>query len=426
MSENIISPKVSVIVPMFNCSPFLPAFFQDMQNQSLREFEIICVIDGATDNTLDIVKEYAVNDSRIRFFYKENGGAGTARNYGLDHACGEYVIWIDADDRYSPDFLGEMASAADKFKADEVLCLCDSYDYTLRATRQSIGFDREAFPENTCVNPSDIPGVFKRIGSGPTNKLYRRSFVADNQLCYSSTRVANDVKFILSAISVARRVVGVHKHLATFQRNINPESITSNRGKYTHEVPSIYTELYQWLTERNLFEQNREMFCTYFSDGIFYNSQFAVNPQFIDAAVHSLNEEEPWASMSPAEVAKVFGKYFNLKKLKDDIITLETNIQENIKEPDQSSKVKLERMKNRLEVIALIKTLSSVRYNRDFDEYRFAKLKKQLKNKDLQLEITKQQLQREKSSWNYKIGSAILWLPKKILYLFKRKGEEST
>lgn len=412
-------PKVSVIVPMYNCAQFLPEFFQDMKAQSLKDFEVICVIDGATDNTLEVVQQYAAEDDRILYFYKKNGGAGSARNYGLDYACGDYVMWIDADDRYSSDLLGEMASAADRFMADEVLCLCDSYDYTLGVTRQNIGFDKEAFPENTCVNPNDIPGVFEKIGSGPTNKLYRRSFVTENQLCFSCTRVANDVKFILSAISIAKRVVGVHKHLVTFQRNINPESITSNRGKYTHEVPSIYSELYQWLTERNLFEQHRVFFCKYFSNGVFYNSQFAVNPQLIDAVVHSLNEEEPWASMSPVEVAQVFDKCFNLKKIKNTIIRLETNIQENIGEPDQSSKIRLERLKNRLEVIALIKTLSWVRYNRDFDEHKLVQLEERLKE-------TKQQLKREKLSWNYKIGSAILWLPKKVYYLFKRKGEEST
>ena len=418
ITVNGISPKVSIIVPMYNCARFLSDFFQDMQAQTLTDFEMICVIDGATDDTLEIVQKYAAADKRIRCFYKENGGAGTARNYGFRYVNGEYVIWIDADDCYSPDFLQEMVTAADTFMADEVLCLCESIDYQLGIHKQDIGFNKEAFPENVCVNPDDVPKLFLKVGTGPTNKLYRKSFLEENQLSYSNTMVANDVKFILTAISVAKRVVGVHKHLITFQRYVNPESITSNRGKYTQQVPLVYSELYQWLKERNLFEKYRDMFCIYFTNGVNYNSGFGVNHAFIEAVVHTLNEEEPWVSMSPDEIGKLFGSYFDIAKMQKKIRMIETQISEN--QIDNGFKVvQLEKEKSRLEVVALIKTYSNIRYHRDFDEYKIKQLKEQLENTKQQLNSTKQQLNREKASWNYKIGSMITWLPKKIYYFFK-------
>ena len=288
--ENELQPKVSVIVPMYNCAQFLPDFFLDMQNQHLRNFELICVIDGATDDTLDVVKRYATEDNRIRYFCKDNGGAGSARNYGLHYACGEYVMWIDADDRYSPDLLVEMVSAADKFNANEVLCLFESYDYKTDRMLPIQGFRRKIFPENTCVDPSEalINNTFAIAGSGPTNKLYRRTFVVNNNLSYSTTRASNDTKFISAAISIAKRVVGVHKILIHVKKCINPDSITSNRGKYIQEIPTVYSELYQWLKERNLHERYHNTFCRNFKDGISYNSQFGLNMEFIEAVVYSL------------------------------------------------------------------------------------------------------------------------------------------
>jgi glycosyltransferase involved in cell wall biosynthesis len=420
-------PRVSVIIPMYNCASLLSDFFQDMKEQSMKDYEMICVIDGATDSTLEVVKQYVADDDRIRYFYKENGGAGSARNYGLDYARGEYVMWIDADDRYSPDLLQEMILAADKFKADIVCCLFDSYDYETGEVRLR-GFNKEAFPEDTCVNPSEVLAKrsFSIGGPGPTNKIYRRSFVEENELRYSLTRIANDSKFVYAAMAVAKKVVGVHKVLIHVQRNINPASITSNRGKYTQEVPLIFHDFYQWLKERNLSEPFHDAFCFNYVNGISYNSEFAVNQSFIEAVVHALNEEEPWVSMSPEEVAKVFGACFDIRKMKGAVKELETAIRENRVKPGQNPEAKLEKLKSRLEVIALIKTLSNVRYNRDFDEYKIRryqekieKLKESEQILKQKLKHSEQELYREKNSWNYIIGSIITWLPKRIIYLFK-------
>lgn len=414
MEEKRPDIKVSVIVPMYNCARFLPDFFQDIQAQTLTDFEMICVIDGATDNTQEIVQQYATEDKRIRYFYKENEGAGTARNYGFKYAAGEYVIWIDADDRYSPDLLKEMVNAADAFMADEVMCLRETYNHQMKTKIQNQGFDRNSFPENTCVDPNTISGLFQKMGTGPTNRLYRKSFIEKNQLDYSNTRVANDVKFIFAAMSVAKRVIGVHKHLITVQRYINPDSITSNRGRHTEDVVLAFTELYQWLKEKNLFDRHKDSFYRLVINGIQYNAEFGLNNKYVEATVRYLNEEEPWASMSPDEIGKLFGSRFDLAKMQKQIRLLETRISENQIEGGSDPFVQVKKEKSRLEVFALIKAYSVGRYQRNFDEYKIKQLNKQLKN-------TKKQLKRAKSSWNYKIGSMITWLPKRIYYLFKIK-----
>lgn len=100
---------VSVIVPVYNVEKYLPACLDSLLAQSLTDFELLLVDDGSRDASGAICDEYAVRDSRIRVFHIPNGGVSAARNLGLDHARGEFVVFVDADDRVMPDHLERFA-----------------------------------------------------------------------------------------------------------------------------------------------------------------------------------------------------------------------------------------------------------------------------------------------------------------------------
>ena len=89
---------VSVIIPVYNAALFLDQCLDSVVNQTLRDIEIICVDDGSTDNSVDIIKKYMMSDSRIKLFRQSNKGAGAARNFGLKYATGKYVHFLDSDD----------------------------------------------------------------------------------------------------------------------------------------------------------------------------------------------------------------------------------------------------------------------------------------------------------------------------------------
>lgn len=96
--------KVSVIIPVYNVEKYLRQCLDSVVNQTLEDIEIICVNDCSPDNSLDILKEYAQKDSRIRIIdLKENGGPGNARNIGIDSADGKYIMFLDPDDWYELD-----------------------------------------------------------------------------------------------------------------------------------------------------------------------------------------------------------------------------------------------------------------------------------------------------------------------------------
>ena len=110
--------KVSVILPIYNVAPYLDETFTALINQSLREIEIIAVNDGSVDDSENIIKKFALQDSRITYFSQENQGQSSARNLALKHAKGEYVYFMDSDDVIDTNALQLCYDYAEKTKAD--------------------------------------------------------------------------------------------------------------------------------------------------------------------------------------------------------------------------------------------------------------------------------------------------------------------
>ena len=137
------SLKISVILPVYNVAQYLDSCLKSVIRQTLNEIEIICINDGSTDNSLEILKEFSRNDSRIIVITQENAGAGAARNKGLSLAKGKYLSFLDADDFFEPTMLEDAYKACEEKQLDFVVFRSDAYeneiqrfapmDWTLRA-----------------------------------------------------------------------------------------------------------------------------------------------------------------------------------------------------------------------------------------------------------------------------------------------------
>ena len=109
----ILVPKVSVIVPVYNVRNYIEHTLNSLKSQSLKEFEVLIVDDGSTDDTVDLVKPYLEKDARFRLLQKTNGGLSSARNYGIGNARAEYIALLDGDDIYHPDKLANHVARLD-------------------------------------------------------------------------------------------------------------------------------------------------------------------------------------------------------------------------------------------------------------------------------------------------------------------------
>ena len=112
--------KLSIIIPVYNVYDYIEQCLKSVVNQTLKEIEVIIVNDGSPDNSQEIIDKYQKKYPKlIKSFIKENGGQGTARNLGLEHAKGKYVSFIDSDDFIDKNFAKEMYTLAEKENVDK-------------------------------------------------------------------------------------------------------------------------------------------------------------------------------------------------------------------------------------------------------------------------------------------------------------------
>lgn len=114
--------KISVIVPIYNVENYIEKCIESIVNQTYKNLEIILVNDGSEDNSVLICEKWLKKDKRIILFHKENGGLSDARNYALDRASGEYLVFVDSDDFIELDMLEKLYLAVTKNDSDVAIC----------------------------------------------------------------------------------------------------------------------------------------------------------------------------------------------------------------------------------------------------------------------------------------------------------------
>lgn len=130
-----MNPTVSVIVPVYNVEPFVGECLASLQNQTFTDFEAICVNDGCTDGSRQIMERFASDDRRFRIIDRENGGLSAARNTGFEAAVGTFVSFLDSDDQYIPHALERLVAAA-RDKGLDLVDFAASTFYETDAIRQ--------------------------------------------------------------------------------------------------------------------------------------------------------------------------------------------------------------------------------------------------------------------------------------------------
>ena len=141
------NPKVSVIIPTYNSAQFIAEALESVFVQTYKDYEVIVVDDGSTDNTKEVLKPYM---SKIRYIYKENGGAASARNVGIKNARGEYIAFLDSDDLWLPEKLEkQMGYFEEHPQVDMVFANCVRFSEEVSNTRNDI---RQLVSDDMFVN----------------------------------------------------------------------------------------------------------------------------------------------------------------------------------------------------------------------------------------------------------------------------------
>lgn len=184
------SPIVSVVVPVYNAEKYLRRCLDSLCGQTLRNIEIVCVNDGSTDSSLQILQEYAGSDSRVKIFSQKNGGEGAAKNAGISHSTGKYVAILDPDDYVDSDFYEKLARVA--LKNGTVVTKGES-KIEKDGEVSAPSYDLNAF---ILENTGKLP-LFSRFYYQHCTAVYVREFLTKNKITFGLASVGADLEFLL-------------------------------------------------------------------------------------------------------------------------------------------------------------------------------------------------------------------------------------
>ncbi len=259
-----MSTKVSVILPVYNVSQYLRQCMDSIVGQTLKDIEIICVDDGSTDDSLDILREYEAKDSRVKVIEQQNAGAGAARNKGLAIATGEYLSFLDSDDFFELDMLEKAWSKAHDTRADLIVFRADQYREDLEEIVHVRWTLREKeLPPYRPINRHNIMGnVFKVFVGWAWDKLFSREFVERYHLKFQELRTSNDMLFVFSAIAFADNIEILDEELAHQRRN-NPNSLSNTREKSWNCFHEALAALKNALVNQGIFWELEQDYINY-------------------------------------------------------------------------------------------------------------------------------------------------------------------
>lgn len=384
--------KVSVILPVYNCEKYLRECLDSLCKQTLRDIEIICVNDGSTDSSGEILAEYAAKDGRFVIINTENKGAGAARNTGIRAACGKYLYFPDSDDWFEPNMLSVAYRQAEQDKSEITIFRSMLFDNeTGKETPCTYSLRLEMLPKFRPFAIRDTEhSVFRNIMGWAWDKLYLRSFVSANELYFQEQRTTNDMYFVFASLFKASRISTCDKLLYHQRRNVSG-SLSATRDK---SWDCFYTALCKVRSE--LFEMG--IFEKYKSD-------------FVDYALHSCL----WNLNSLTENAgfKLYDKLKNewFKEL-------------GITEAPWEWFLYKEEYKQFQEIMAAENDYLSFRLARI--QFENSELKRRLETKftmpnehknisSQEAEFWRHELEATRNSLSFKVGRAVTWLPRKIL-----------
>lgn len=255
--------KVSVIIPVYNIEKYLRQCLDSVVNQTLKDIEIICVDDGSTDGSFDILQEYAEKDVRIKVVKQKNKGSGAARNKGLEFAQGEFVIFFDSDDFMSNNMLEQLYNRTCETNSEITLCRSE-YFHQIDLTTSPIGFSIEKNIINDCIliQPEKLSKyIFQFCVGWPWDKLYKKDFIINNKLQFQNLRQSNDTYFVLLSLVLTNSISIVDEILVTHRTHKN--SLEKTRRQSPECFYYALMELYKALLDRNLFKTYEQSFINY-------------------------------------------------------------------------------------------------------------------------------------------------------------------
>ena len=229
--------KLSIVIPVYNLAQYIEKCLNSILNQPFKDYEIICVNDGSTDNSLEILNRFK---DKITIIDKENEGSGVARNVGIDRAQGEYIFFVDGDDWLEDNVLEKIVNKADELCTDILIFGGLSY-YGDKG--QNGGYSKNKLPKkyfNRVFSAEDIKKDVFKFPSTPWSKLYRREFLLKNNIKFQHIKVGQDQLPFFHSMITAERIAILPENIYCYRKNRQGSAMTVKKKKNFSPIYVFY------------------------------------------------------------------------------------------------------------------------------------------------------------------------------------------
>ena len=274
MEQN--APSVSVIIPVYNCAPYLRQCIDSVINQTEPSWEILCVDDGSTDDSISILREFEEKlCGKMRVFVQENSGPAKARNRAIDLARGKYLLFLDADDFIDCRCIELAKERAEEISADlvawDVWYFNDRYQ---RLQHPPVGmlhfapFEKGGESSSWRDSPDDI---FISFQNWPWNKLFSTQFVRAEGLRFQEdVKRTEDVAFVCAALVKASSIGLLYDRLS-YYRVMRPGSAMATKDSYRFDFLKAFEWLRGFLEREGLFAEVERSYANWALSSVLHN-----------------------------------------------------------------------------------------------------------------------------------------------------------
>lgn len=252
--------KISVIVPIYNVEKYIRQSMAALVSQTMDDLEILCIDDCGTDGSMDIVREFAAHDTRIKIIRNpHNLGIADTRNAGLDAATSPFIMWCDPDDWYEPQMCAVMYDAINTNNADIAMCGTNViYESDQGVAATDIHYFH--IPE-----PRTVPITDQLVAETNVclwNKIFRRAIIIKNNLRFPSGLRYEDELFFRAYMLYAQNITFITNKLYNYRRNTG-SIMNKTFGKtatYWMDNLKVAIQYQDFLSARGLFAEKYEAF----------------------------------------------------------------------------------------------------------------------------------------------------------------------
>ncbi len=236
--------KVSVIVPIYNVEKYLDKCLDSLVHQTLEEIEILAINDGSPDNSQEIVDRYVKEyPDKVRSLIKPNGGIASVRNYGIEHASGEYIGYLDGDDYVELDMFEKLYNAAKREDAD--VSICNFY------------FTYEDHEDPYVDGPYySCKEMMIKLHAVLWNKIYRTDFVRELGIRFIEGYRYEDASYMYKLTPYMKKFIFVDEPLLHYVQR--PGSSMASHNHKVKEVVYIFEDLYDYFKSKGLYVEYYE------------------------------------------------------------------------------------------------------------------------------------------------------------------------